>query len=121
MTTLGDSDIATINFDSSRKPLNQHVNSFLSVFAATPDDGVHECRFAGFYLRDSAAYCRADFCRVFDRSLGVPADAFRDMREVGRRAFEIHANISTSGIGAALMRHMNLVRPVVVVGAIVVH
>src|SRR5436309_13875261 len=109
MTTLGDSDIATINFDSSRKPLNQHVNSFLSVFAATPDDGVHERRFAGFYLRDSAAYCRADFRRVFDRSLGLPADAFGDMRDVGRRAFEIDANICTSGIGPALIRPVNLV------------
>src|SRR5687768_12908675 len=81
----------------------------LRVFAAAPDDSIYQRRLTQFYLFDGAAHCRSDFGRVFDRTLGIPADAFGDMGEVRRRAFEIHANVSARRIGATLVRHVNLV------------
>src|SRR5688572_19608881 len=93
----------------------------LRVLAAAPDDGVYQRRLAVLDLCDCSLYCRADFGGIFDGTLGVPADPFGNMREIGRRAFEIHADIGARGIGAALMRHVNLMRPVVVIGAVVIH
>ena len=43
------------------------------------------------------------------------------MGEIGRRGFEVHTDMGAGRIGAALVRHVYLMGPVVVVGAVVVH
>jgi len=93
----------------------------LGILTTAPDDRVHQRRFTGFDLRDGALDRRADLCRIFDGPFGVPADAFCNVRKVRRRAFEIHAYVRARRIGAALMRHVDLMRPIVVVGAVIVH
>src|SRR4029434_10978131 len=93
--------------------------TLLCVFTAPPYHGVHQRRLAGLDLLDSASQCWSDLGGVFNGTFAIPPHAPGDMGKVGRRRFEVHTDMSPCGIGAALVRHVDLMGPVVVVSAIV--
>ena len=73
------------------------------------------------HLLDGATQCGADSDGILDGAFGVPANSFGDVGEIGRWRFEVHADMCARWIGAALVRHVYLMRLVVVVGSVVIH
>src|SRR5256886_13243736 len=66
---------------------------------------------------ESGAYLRG----IGDRALGVPAERAREHREIGSRVVELLTDARVLLRRAAVLRHAELMLPVVVVGAVVVH
>src|SRR6266550_8534963 len=87
-----------------------------------PDDGVKQCGPAFFPDHvDSATERRADLFRIVDRALAVPAERFREHREVRGRIGKIHPDVRPRSVGAALLGDSELMLPAVVERAVVVH
>ncbi len=84
-------------------------------------DGVDQRAAALLHLGDRAKQRRLDVLRIVDRAFAVAAHRAGEPREVRLRAHQVHADMRLGLVGAAQLRHPDLVRPVVVVGAVVVH
>src|SRR2546425_11269472 len=94
---------------------------FIPSFLTLLRDGIEEGWRAGLHLGDRAFERRSNLPRVIDRSFGVPAHRARHGREVGRRLVHVPANVRALDRRAAQFGHPDLMLPVVVVGAVVVH
>src|SRR2546430_14318069 len=70
---------------------------------------------------DRALESRTYLRGIGDRTLGVPAERTREHREVGRRVVDLLTDARVLLRRAAMLRDPELMLPVVVVGAVVVH
>src|SRR5262249_37135447 len=59
-----------------------------------------------------------DVLRLVDRAFAIAAHGARERAEVGLRPEQVHADMGLGLVGAAQLGHADLVRPVVVVGAV---
>jgi hypothetical protein len=84
-------------------------------------DGVHQRRDAALDRGDGAVERAADVGRVLDRPFRMPAEAARDGREIGRRVEYVHADMSPLHRRAALPGNRDLMLPVIIIGAVVMH
>src|SRR6516164_5927470 len=82
---------------------------------------VDQRRLAVLDLRDRPLKRRLEIVGVLDGAFGPPAHRAGEAGEVGRRSKQIHADMCAARIRAAGARHDDLMVPVVVIGAVVVH
>src|SRR5256714_295791 len=87
-----------------------------------PHDRVQQCgpALAADHL-DRSPERGADGGGIVDRALAVPAERLREQREVRRGLRQVHAEVGLRLVGAAPVGDPELVLPVVVVRAVVVH
>src|SRR5882757_1598788 len=94
---------------------------FMTGLLALLRDGVEQRRCPGLYLGDRALERRGDVLRLVDRAFRVPAHGLRHRGEVRFGVAHVYADVRALDRRAAQLGHPDLVLPVVVVGAVVVH
>src|SRR6266849_10381091 len=94
---------------------------FIPGFLALLCDRVEQRRRPRLHLGGRALERRGDLPGVVDRSFCVPAHRPGHRREVRRGFVHVHADVRARYRRAAQLGHPDLVLPVVVVGAVVVH
>src|SRR5439155_14973052 len=92
-----------------------------SFFLALLRDRIEKGRLARFHLGDRALERRRDVLRLVDRALRVPSHGLCHRREIRIGVAHVHSDVRALYRRAAQLRHPDLVLPVVVVGAVVVH
>src|SRR5262252_3483543 len=82
---------------------------------------VDQRRHALLDLPDRSLKRRLEIIGVLDGTFGPPAHRAGETGEVGRRSKQIHADMGAAYIRTAGPRHYQLMVPIVVISAIVVH
>ena len=84
-------------------------------------DRVNECRLPALHRFDPALERGRNVLRLLDRALGIPAKRTGNVCKIGRRFDHVHPDVGPLDRRPALTGNRDLVLPVVVVRAVVMH
>jgi len=83
---------------------------------------INQRRFALFANRpDGALQRRSDCARIFNGAFGIPVERLGQLGKIRRRMIDLHSDRCTLHGVSSLLRQSDLMSPIVVIAAIIVH